>query len=164
MKKKVFLCSLLCLCLASPVFAKFDPSFDWTTLETPHFLIHYHQGGEAVARKAAGIAEDVHARLVPRIKWEPKQKTRLVLVDAMDGANGMATPTPYNYMVIFLTQPLGGPGPGFTQYDDWLRLVITHEYVHVLHLDMVAGIPKALQSIFGRMYFPNLFQPKWTIE
>ncbi|HAK60503.1 MAG TPA: hypothetical protein DCO77_08995, partial [Nitrospiraceae bacterium] len=94
---------------------------------------------------------------------EPKQKTRLVLVDAMDGANGMASPMPYSRMIIFLTHPLGGPGP-LSRYDDWLRLVITHEYAHVLHLDMVAGIPKTLQSIFGRMYFPNLFQPKWMIE
>jgi len=73
---------------AAAAHAKFDPSFVWTTLETPHFLIHYHQGGEEIAKRAAVIAEDVHARLVPRIKWEPKEKTRLVLVDAMDEANG----------------------------------------------------------------------------
>ena len=60
---------ILCIALlaaTTAAFAKIDPSFVWTTLETPHFLIHYHQG-----------AEDVHARLVPRIKWEPKEKTRL---------------------------------------------------------------------------------------
>ena len=69
-------------------YAKFDPAYVWTTLEKTHFLIHYHQGGEATAKKAAVIAEDVHARLVPRIKWEPTDKTRLVLVDALDEANG----------------------------------------------------------------------------
>jgi Tol biopolymer transport system component len=155
---------LLIITGASPVLAKFDPSFVWTTLETPHFLIHYHQGGEEIAKRAAVIAEDVHARLVPRIKWEPKDKTRLVLVDAMDEANGYTSPIPYNLVVIFLTLPSGGPGFGLTSYDDWLRLVITHEYTHVLHLDMVTGGPEALQMVLGRIYFPNLFEPIWMIE
>lgn len=158
---------ILCIALlAAPAaaHAKFDPSFVWTTLETPHFLIHYHQGAEDTAKRAAVIAEDVHARLVPRMKWQPKERTRLVLVDAMDEANGYAFPIPYNHMVIFLTQPAGGPGFGLTAYDDWLRLLITHEYTHVLHLDMVTGGPAALQKILGRIYFPNMFQPVWMIE
>jgi len=154
----------LVLFLSSPSFAKFDPSFTWTTIETPHFLIHYHQGEEEIAKRAAVIAEDVHERLVPRIKWEPKQRTHIVLVDAMDESNGMTTPFPYNQMILFLTRPLGEPGFGTTVYDDWMRLLITHEYTHVLQLDMVHGVPKTLQGILGRVYFPNLFQPIWMIE
>jgi hypothetical protein len=73
---------LLVLLLPLSSHAKFDPAFIWSTLETDHFLIHYHQDGEAIARKAAAIAEDVHERLVPRLRWEPKDKTHLVLVDA----------------------------------------------------------------------------------
>jgi hypothetical protein len=122
--RALFLAALLFLS-ASSALAKFDPSFVWTTLETPHFLIHYHQGGEEIAKRAAVIAEDVHSRLVPRIRWEPKEKTRLVLVDAMDEANGYTSPIPYNQIVLFLTQPSGGPGFGLTAYDDWLRLLNT---------------------------------------
>ncbi len=159
--------ALFCAALfvaSSAAHAKFDPSFVWTVLETPHFLIHFHQGGEETARKAAAIAEDVHSRLVPRIKWEPREKTRIVLVDAMDEANGVTSPIPYNQIILYLTQPAGPQGFGLTCYDDWLRLVITHEYTHVLQLDMVAGIPAAIQGVFGRIYFPNLFQPVWMIE
>ena len=157
------LAAILFLCASSAI-AKFDPSFDWTTLETPHFLVHYHQGGEELAKKAAVIAEDVHSRLVPRIRWEPRDKTRLVLVDAMDEANGYTSPIPYNEVVLFLTPPSGGPGFGLTAYDDWLRMLITHEYTHILQLDMVTGGPAVLQKILGRIYFPNLFQPVWMIE
>jgi hypothetical protein len=156
---------IVLLSIAVPAFAKFDPSFRWATLETPHFLIHHHQGGEEAAQRAARIAEDVHARLAPRMRWEPSGKTHLVLVDAMDEANGYATPIPYNRVVIFLTQPLGEPGFGATSYEDWLRLVITHEYAHILQIDMVTGgLGGALQSVLGRIYFPNLFQPEWLIE
>ncbi len=164
MKKIIFTSFLFCLYLASPASAKFDPAFTWTTMETPHFLIHYHQGVEEIAKRAAVIAEDVHVRLAPRMRWEPKGKTRLVLVDAMDEANGMAFPIPYNWMVVFLTRPGGGPVLGLSSYDEWLRLVITHEYTHILQLDMVTAGPDTVQSIFGRIYFPNLFQPIWMIE
>ena len=163
--KKIVLLTAVLLLLAVPAVAKFDPSFTWTTLETPHFLIHYHQGGEALARKTAQIAEDVHARLVPRIKWEPKGKTQVVLVDAMDEANGMTTVIPYNIMVLLLTQPVGEPGFGTTPYEDWMRTLITHEYTHVLQLDMVTGgLGGVMQPIFGRFYFPNALQPIWLIE
>ncbi|MHB8844795.1 MAG: TolB family protein [Nitrospirota bacterium] len=160
----LFLSIIMLLAFPAPGHAKFDPSFDWTVLETPNFLIHYHQGGEDTAKKAAAIAEDVHARLVPRMLWEPRERTRIVLVDAMDEANGYASPIPYNQIILYLTQPAGSQGFGLTSYDDWLRLVITHEYTHILQLDMVAGIPKAIQTVLGRVYFPNLFQPVWLIE
>ena len=163
MKKTIFT-GLILLFLAAPSFAKFDPDFTWTTLETPHFQIHFHQGGEELAKRAAVIAEEAHARLVPRIKWAPKDKTRLVLVDAMDESNGMAFPIPYNWMVIYLTRPGGGPVLGLASYDEWLRLVITHEYTHILQLDMVTAGPATLQSVLGRIYFPNMFQPVWMIE
>lgn len=166
MKKIVFACSIV-LFFHSLSFAKFDPSFTWTTLETPHFLIHFHQDGEEIARKAAGIAEDVHARLVPRIRWEPEEKTEIVLVDAMDEANGMASPIPYNRIILLLTQPVGAPGFGSTPYEDWMRMVITHEYTHILQMDMVkGGYGKLMQTLFGRSFlsFPNALQPIWLME
>jgi sugar lactone lactonase YvrE len=162
--KKILFLFFIFLLNASSAFAKFDPAFTWTTLETPHFYIHYHQGEEEIAKRAAVIAEDVHARLVPRIKWDPKGRTHLVLVDAMDDSNGETTPQPYNHITLFITPPLGEPGFGTMAYDEWMRLLITHEYTHILHLDMVNGVPDFLQSVFGRFYFPNQFEPIWMIE
>jgi Tol biopolymer transport system component len=155
---------LIVLLFCVPAFAKFDPEFVWTTLETPHFLIHHHQGAEEIAGRAALVAEDVHGRLVPRIKWEPRQKTHIILVDAMDEANGLSLPIPYNQMVLFLTRPIGEPGFAATAYDDWMRALITHEYTHILQLDMVSEGPEKLQKVLGRIYFPNMFQPLWMIE
>ena len=150
---------------SSLAFAKYDPAFTWTTLETPHFYIHYHQGGEEIAKRVAVIAEDAHARLVPRIKWAPKARTHVVLVDAMDEANGWSTPIPYNRVALYLTQPVGEPGFGTTAYEEWLRTLFTHEYTHTLHLDMVTGgLGEVMQTIFGRFYFPNMLAPLWTIE
>jgi len=163
LKKILFFCSILLL-HASLASAKFDPSFTWSTLETPHFSIEYHQGEEELAKRVAVIAEDVHDRLVPRIKWDPSGRTHLVLVDSVDDTNGLTTVFPYRSITLYITQPLGEPGFGTTAYDEWMRTLIMHEYAHVLHLDMVNGVPSALQYILGRLYFPNQFQPIWLIE
>jgi hypothetical protein len=152
------------LLIALPAFAKFDPVFTWTTLETQHFFIHFHQGEEEIAKHAAVIAEDVHDRLVPRVKWEPNGRTHIVLVDAEDTTNGFTTPFPYKHITLYLTPPLGAPGFGTTAYEDWMRMLITHEYTHILHLDMVHGATDALQYVLGRLYFPNLFEPVWMTE
>ena len=40
-----------------------------------------------------------------------------------------------------------------------------HEYVHILHLDNVGGVPGAFNAIFGkRFWFPNGALPPWAIE
>lgn len=158
------LLSLLLLFYLPISVAKTDPSFSWMTLSSPHFLIHYHQGEEAIAQRAVVLAEDVHARLTPRMKSQPHDRTHIVLVDAMDDANGSATPLPYNLITLYITQPFSESIFGASNYDDWLRMLITHEYTHIVHLDMVHGLPDTLHTIFGNLYFPNLFQPVWLIE
>ncbi len=164
MKKTLFIFLGILLLPASFALAKFDPSFTWTTIETPHFYIHYHQGEEELAKRVVVIAEDVHDRLVPRVKWDPKGRTHIVLVDAMDDTNGLTTVFPYKHITLFLTQPIGGLGFGTTVYDEWMRTLIMHEYTHILHLDMVNGVPDYLQYVFGNFYFPNEFEPIWMIE
>lgn len=158
------LLTLLFLFYLPASFAKTDPSFSWMTLTSPHFLIHYHQGEEALAKRAVVIAEDVHARLVPRMKSQPRTRTHIVLVDALDDANGSATPLPYNLIKLYITQPFGASIFGASNYDDWMRMLITHEYTHIIQLDMVNGLPEVLSNIFGNLYFPNLLQPVWLIE
>lgn len=169
--KRLFL--LLCFIYLPAGYAKTDPSFSWNTLSSPHFLVHYHQGEEALAKRVVVLAEDVHSRLAPRMKShrcrancfsEPHQPTHIVLIDALDEANGWATPLPYNLITLYITQPYGESLFGLSNYDDWMRLLITHEYTHIVQMDMVSSFPELLQNIFGNLYFPNMFQPVWMIE
>ena len=75
--KSFFLSVLLVLCLCSVAnAARHDTSFNFSTLETPHFSIHFHQGLEAVAQKSALIAEEVHGKLVKEFAWQPSEKPR----------------------------------------------------------------------------------------
>ncbi len=144
--------------------AKFDPGRRWRAAETPHFVVLFPEGCDDLAARAGAVAEEVHALLAPRIGWEPRARTRLVLSDDTDAAGGWATPYPYNQLLVSAAPAAGEPGFGTTAHDDWLRLVITHEYTHVLQLDQASRLPLGLRSVFGRLYFPNALQPEWLIE
>ncbi|MDH4216255.1 MAG: BamA/TamA family outer membrane protein [Gallionella sp.] len=160
--KKLF--PLLLLLFIPVSHAKPDPSFTWTTLTSPHFLIHYHQGEEALAKRVAVLAEDVHNRLVLRMKSQPGSRTHIVLIDALDNANGWATSISYNLITLYITPPLGEPGFGAHPHDDWMRMLITHEYTHIVQFDILHGVSRALNTIFGNFYYPNMWQPVWLIE
>ncbi|WP_455366279.1 hypothetical protein [Kaarinaea lacus] len=142
----------------------YDPSLTWTTLSTEHFRIHYHDDEEALAQKVAQISERAHQRLSQFYQWEPKEPTQLILVDRMDYSNAFALPIPRNTMHIIVTPP--DDIDTIDNYHDWLDLVITHEYSHILHIDMVAGLAKGARTIFGRhvLFFPNALQPSWVLE
>jgi hypothetical protein len=163
MRPLLFLALLASFAWALPVEARFDARLSWRTMETEHFRVHYHNGLEAIAPRAAEIAEEAHRQLAPALLWQPADKTELVLADVSDLPNGMATPFPYNRIVIYLTPPLEQPF-SLTGQEDWLRLVIVHEYTHILHLDAAHRLPAWLRRILGRVYFPNAFQPQWLIE
>ncbi len=140
----------------------FDPQLEWKSIKTEHFWIHYHQGIEEQALKLSRIAEKIHRRLSPLIKWQPSLRTDVILVDNLYAANGFAMSVPYNRVQIYLTRPeLDGV---LSNFDSWLEMVFTHEYTHVLNMDSIYGIPTFTRYAFGRCCFPNAYLPIWMTE
>jgi hypothetical protein len=141
----------------------YDPALSFKSHRTPHFVIHFHQGEEAMAFRLAGIAEAVRARLSAAM-GRKGPTAHVVLVDQTDESNGLATVVPWNAIVIYAVPPSGADTIGNS--DDWLEYVFTHEYAHVLHLDRSRGWARLARGIFGRspIAFPNLSLPLWQIE
>src|SRR3990172_583233 len=127
MLKRLFLAMLLIIALSGGLgAAEIDPSFKFSTIETAHFKVHFHQELGELGERAALIAEEAHCLLEPAFKWTPYEKTHLVLIDNTDFANGATGVLPYNFIYVYVTSPR--PDMSIGQYEDWLRLVITHEY------------------------------------
>ena len=141
---------------------KFDPGFKWRSIKTKHFWIHFHQGLEKQAQTTARLAEKIHTKLAKKIRWEPSLRTDVVLVDSTDLANGLATPFPYNKTVLFPVRP--NMDSTLENFDHWLDLLFTHEYTHILSLDMAYGPWKVMRYIFGRLLFITPLQPFWVLE
>ncbi len=134
----------------------------WKTIESKHFLMHYPQGHKDLAIRALTIAEEVHENLEPILDWKPEDKVDLVLTDPGDSANGFAQIYPYNRILMYSSPPSGRSQ--LNDYNDWLRILIAHEYTHILHLDNKSGLPAIINLIFGKLLNPNMANPHWLIE
>jgi Omp85 superfamily domain/WD40-like Beta Propeller Repeat len=140
----------------------FDPALRFRTIRTEHFRIHFHQQSDALAARLAVIAEDVWRRLERPLGVRPPRLTQVVIADQTELPNAYATPFPYDTIVIYPTWPIGAE----FDVDDWLRLVFTHEFTHIVHLDRSESWARIVRGMFGRtvLAFPNLFLPTWQIE
>jgi len=131
---------LAALLIAAAAHADANTRYDWRlrfrTLSTPHFDIYAHQGEQQLARRLATIAEQVRSRFAP-VFGVPAGRVQVILVDQTDLSNGSATPFPYDAIEITAVPPAGETLIGNTI--DWLELVFTHEYTHILHLDRTRG-------------------------
>ena len=147
----------------TPAGAQLVPKGQWHTIETAHFRVHYSTGLESEARRGAVNAERAWAELSTELK-APRGKVDLVVADNVDYVNGYATPIPNNRIVIYAHPPIDTPE--LRNYDDWSRLVITHELTHIFHLDRAEGLWKLGRYVFGRhpALFPNAYQPAWLVE
>ncbi len=143
-------------------FGLFSPLFDWQTIESEHFAMHYPKGSEQTADDALQIAEDVHKNLQPLMRYTAAYKVDLVLLDSGDDANGFTQVYPYNRIVLYTAPP--DSRSQLNDYQDWLRILIAHEYAHVLHLDNKSGLPAIINYVFGKLVNPNLASPHWLSE
>jgi hypothetical protein len=153
----------LLLLLAGRAAAQVDPSGDWRTLHTAHFRVHFRPTSRAVAQREAREAERAYA-LLSRELHPPRGAIDLVLGDDIDAANGFTTVFPSSRITVLAAPP--ATDPGLDNFDDWLRLVTTHELTHVFHLDRTKGLWRVVQGVFGRLpgSFPNEYQPSWVVE
>ena len=144
--------------------AGFDPRLHFTTITTEHFRIYYHQGEAPLARRLAGIAEKTWHALERPLGTRPPPMTHVVLADQTEFANGYTYVLPRDTIVLNAVWPSGSDFIG--NMDDWLTLVFSHEFTHVVHLDRSEGWARAARGVFGRIdiAFPNLFLPAWQIE
>lgn len=143
--------------------AQLVPNDRWLTIETDHFRVHFPRGLEAEGKRGAINAERAWQELSTELK-APRGKVDLVVADNVDYVNGYASSFPSNRIVVFAHPPF--QGLDLRNYDDWLRLVITHELTHIFHLDRASGLWRLGRTIFGRhpAMFPNAYLPSWIVE
>jgi len=155
--------TLLALCAAPRARAQLAPNAHWRTIDTKHFHIHFTPEVEPTARRAVMVAERAYAQLASQLH-PPRGPIDLVVTDNLDISNGSTTPFPSNRIIVYAHPPL--TDISLRYYDDWLRLVITHELTHVFHLDRTRGWWRLAQHVLGRapMLFPNLYEPGWVTE
>jgi len=167
-RARALLLALCSLAAAAPVPARIHaqvaPDARWYTFDTPHFQVHYQQGLEALARRAAVRAEAARVALDTALVQPPRGRVHLILADNLDYANGLANILPRNRVVVYAHAPVDDPSLAYTH--DWLELVVSHELAHVHHLDYASPSIRSFRYLLGRvpLLFPSASVPQWTTE
>ena len=158
--------TLVLVVTGAPAFAQTtpDPRLQFVERRTPHFVIYSHQDEEALALRLAGMVEAVRREVATTLHLDAPELTHIVLADQWDYSNGFATVLPRNIIFMNVSAPPGHSVIGRT--DDWLRLLLVHEYTHIVHLDQSRRWAGLVRRMFGRtpLAFPNIFLPRWQIE
>lgn len=143
--------------------ASYPPELCFRSLVGPRVTVHFHQGREASARQALGLAEEILAAHSARYGVRVR-RVHVVLADLGDSPNGYATPLPYPLVQVRAASPTGADE--FGNHEGWLRLVLTHELAHVVHLERARALPGLGRHLLGRapFLFPNTLTPSWMIE
>ena len=153
----------LLVAAALPLGAQVDPSGPWETWTSEHFRIHARRELAPWAERLVREAERAWELLASELR-PPRGRIDIALLDNVDFSNGIATFFPTNRITLYLPAPAGTIS--LDVYDDWLRLVTTHELVHVFHLDRGDGVWRVPRWVLGRnpAFFPNAYQPSWVAE
>ena len=108
-------------------------------MNTRHSKIHFPSHLLDIARRTAVLCEDAYEALVPVLNHRPSARIEVTITDSGDDANGSATAIPYLHLNLFVAPPRLDGNLG--DHYDWLKLLIYHEFAHILQLDQVSGVP-----------------------
>ncbi len=165
------LCLPLSLSLSLPLFASIaaprhahadDGLVHYQTLATPDGDIHYPAQYETFARRAAATLRDARQTVGPVFNDRPRPRLQLTIDDFGDDANGYAQALPYDHVHLQAYPPDSRSDLG--DHGDWLRMLVFHEFAHVLHLGDASGLPGLVNRVLGRTLMPNSAMPRLVTE
>lgn len=124
------------------------PERQWQQISTAHFILHYYQGFEALARVAARVAEEGYEKITADLGISPSEKIPLIITEE-EFWNGYAEPA-RNRIVLdprfALEAPIG------------LNRFLLHEMTHIFNFLAVQ------RGLFGSNLIKSAGLPAWFAE
>jgi hypothetical protein len=155
------LLGLLLALVAAPAQTQTGP---WKTLLTEHYRIHYPAPAEDWASHVASQIEDVRARVVEEVGYDPPAQIDVFVEDPNGVANGAVVPLRQPYVLLYPSVPQPGSVIGHDR--DWAELLLTHELTHQVHLARPSrntGLRLLFHGLLGVRTIA-LRSPRWLVE
>ena len=106
--------------------------FDWYTIRTDNFNIHYHEEIESIALSGANIAEQILPTLLEQVQLETIPKIDIILTTEDEVMNGFAFY--FNSTFIWVDQ---NDAAVWLENQKWLEQVIAHELQHIVFFNKI---------------------------
>jgi len=127
--------------------------FEWYTIKTGNFNVHYHKDIESIATAGANIAEQVLPILLGQIELDSIPVIDIILTTEDEIMNGFATFT--NTTFIWVDQ---NDAAIWLEDQKWLEQVIAHELQHIVWFNKVkTWLPEPFSLGYGGT-------PSWFVE
>ena len=127
--------------------------FNWHTIKTENFNVHYHKEIESIAMAGANIAEQVLPILLEQIELDSISVIDIILTTEDEVMNGFAIFT--NQTFIWVDQ---NDAAIWLEDQKWLEQVIAHELQHIVWYNkMKTWIPEPYSIGYGDT-------PSWFVE
>ena len=143
---KIVLFILLCF-VSSISLAQDDefihPELQWYTIETKHFLIHFHDGAERTAKVVAKIAEEIYEPITSIYGHKIDQKVSIIIKDYDDYSNGVTYF--YDNRIEIWASALDFELRGV---HNWLRDVVTHEFTHNVQMQVAMKFGRRVPAVY----------------
>ncbi len=122
-----------------------NPPLDWYQINTPHFKVLFPDGFNEQAKRMANTMEALHAAEARTLGATPR-KISVVLQNQSSVSNGFVSITPRRSE--FFAMP--SQNYNFLGTNDWLDLLATHEYRHIVQFQHAnRGFNRLLYYFFG---------------
>jgi Tol biopolymer transport system component len=138
------------------------PHLHWRTIKTPCCDVHYPEAQHEVGERVAAIVDECADHALELVRGRLQDRIQVVLHNVTDSPNGFANIVPYNRVELRAITP--EDDSELAKNDDWLRLLVQHEFMHIAHLDVVHGLPAVVNVMLGKVWPPNSVQPRLFIE
>ncbi|MDH4469195.1 MAG: hypothetical protein QE271_14145 [Bacteriovoracaceae bacterium] len=129
---------------------------------TTEFFIHYLEQDQAFADKVIKVAKEDFSKLHEYFDYIPRANIHFTVNQMANSANGSALVFPYNMINLINFPPFGDSSLMGTQ--DWVRVLVVHEYTHILTIEMTHGWMQVFRSIFGSTAKWAGINPRWFLE
>jgi WD40-like Beta Propeller Repeat len=133
-------------------------------IETPHFRVVFPASNpnlEKYARRVGAAAEAVREGVIGVAGADPG-RTMLVLNADGDLTNGFSLASPRSSITLFTSFPRVGDFG--MQWQDWLRLLISHEFTHSAHLSKAKRNFSLAGNAIGEGNSSANIAPPWFVE
>ena len=139
------------------------PSLKWKQINTPNFRIMYPQGFDQQAQRVANTLEHIREPEAASMGVKPK-KISVLLQNQSSISNGFVSLAPRRSE--FFTMP--AQDYNFTGNNDWLDLLASHEYRHMVQFQQsITGFNKLVYFVFGQTALAGMAfveAPQWFWE
>jgi len=134
------------------------PDFEWFTIETEHFRVHYAISdddehaftAEWSARKAARVAEEMWQPMCEEFDYYLRERVDIVITNHTDYLEGFTVPA-FDFIEVS-----ANPGGYFYRMRgrmEWFSDVLVHEFAHVVSLKANTPLGEGTSSLsFGGLY------------